>query len=356
MAELVTPAVFKNGSKSVRVRALLDTGAEKTLLSSEYAQKIGIKKLYTFAMRGAGGRAVMSYGMVDSIEIPSTICQSGRMGVVVFDERAFPMGGLTGLGAIIGLDFMKKARMEIAAFTRTRMVRCVAQGAQGLGNVPFVSPRISRVQQLKSDAEQALNENKLLDAVASIMASKDMAFQAVTKPVSNKELEVAHALLLGPLTAMINRISKFRIHTIRELNFKSQRQLLDKDFDGAMKTILEASLLTRSAINEPLTVEERATAQQFFNVMIRNTAERVAGVIRTKKIEEMTRMARELEKTGLTRDLDKASIIYSAIDRMKRGHYETEKETGEKTYVTDPIFKLPPGFQGLLLPTFADSL
>jgi len=124
MASLVITAVFEHDGKSTRVRSLLDTGAEMTLLSSVHSKKIGLKDLGAIGIRGAGGRASLRLSKIGSITVPGTKCESGPMPLVIFDERAFPLGGLTGLGAIIGLDYMQRVRMRIMAFKESSIIQC----------------------------------------------------------------------------------------------------------------------------------------------------------------------------------------------------------------------------------------
>lgn len=132
MAQLAAWVVFKSGRKSVRTRALLDTGAEMTMLSSDQVKKLKLKRIGGGYIVGAGGQVTIGAVKVSSIEIPGTRCSSGPMVVAVFDERAFPMGGLTGLGAIVGLDFMVKTKMNIVAAAKTRMISCGQRIAQTL--------------------------------------------------------------------------------------------------------------------------------------------------------------------------------------------------------------------------------
>jgi hypothetical protein len=122
--QIVVNAVFHNKGKSTKVRALLDTGAEVTALSMSRAKKIGVRFGGPVILRGAGGRATVRMGRIESVSIPGTGCEVGPLDVILFDQRAFPLGGLTGLQSIIGFDFMKKAKMQIAAFKRTRVAKC----------------------------------------------------------------------------------------------------------------------------------------------------------------------------------------------------------------------------------------
>lgn len=124
MASLIVPAVFTNRKKSVRVRALLDTGAEMTLLSSMHAKKLGLKDLGPVGVRGAGGKASLRLAKVDAVNVPGTRCNTGSIYVIVFDEKAFPLGGLTGLGSILGLDFMQLVKMKILAFKESSIIQC----------------------------------------------------------------------------------------------------------------------------------------------------------------------------------------------------------------------------------------
>jgi len=124
MATLLVPVIIKKGSKSSRLRGFLDTGAELTMISSTHAQKLGLPKKGKGYMVGAGGRFTFWGAKVSDIQIPGTRCSSGPMMVAVYDERAFPMGGLTGFSAIIGFDFMRKTRMNIAAAAKTGAVSC----------------------------------------------------------------------------------------------------------------------------------------------------------------------------------------------------------------------------------------
>jgi hypothetical protein len=125
MASIVLPAEFRVGKKKVRVQALLDTGAEVTMLSLAQGKKIGATRAGRIFIRGAGGHATVREGSVDSVEIPGTGCRVSRMRIILFDKKIFPAGGLTGVSAIIGLDFMQRARMQIDTFSRTLVARCM---------------------------------------------------------------------------------------------------------------------------------------------------------------------------------------------------------------------------------------
>lgn len=143
MGSIVLPVVFRKGKKTVKLRALFDTGAERTLISSKHAKKLGIDRAGTMIIRGAGGKVTMFVGIVDGIEVPGTGCDTGKMMVVVFDNRAFPMGGLTNMGGIIGLDYMKRVKMEIAAFAKTGVVRC--KRAAELASIETSSSRLAQL-------------------------------------------------------------------------------------------------------------------------------------------------------------------------------------------------------------------
>lgn len=122
MASLVVPVTFKGARGRMTLRTLIDTGAEMSLIPSEAAEKIGVPIFGSVSVKGAG-RAVVEVGRVQSIEIPGAkLCKSGPMLVWIFGKGAIFPG--TGIHAILGYDFMQKARMEIAAFSRTRAIRC----------------------------------------------------------------------------------------------------------------------------------------------------------------------------------------------------------------------------------------
>ena len=122
MASLVVPVTFKGSRGSRTLRTLIDTGAEMSLIPADAAHAIGIPVLGEVSVKGAG-RAVVEIGRVSSIEIPGArLCKSGPMMVWIFGKGSIFPG--TGIHAILGYDFMKKARMEISAFSRTRAIRC----------------------------------------------------------------------------------------------------------------------------------------------------------------------------------------------------------------------------------------
>lgn len=122
MASLIVPVTFRGARGSQTLRTLIDTGAEMSLIPQEAAEKIGVPIFGSVSVKGAG-RAVVEIGRVTAIEIPGArLCKSGPMMVWVFGQGAIFPG--TGIHAILGYDFMKKARMEIAAFSRTHAIRC----------------------------------------------------------------------------------------------------------------------------------------------------------------------------------------------------------------------------------------
>jgi hypothetical protein len=122
MASLVVPVTFRGLRGAKTLRTLIDTGAEMSLIPRAAAKEIGIPIFGEVSVKGAG-RAVVEVGRVSGIHVPGArLCNTGPMMVWVFDKGAIFPG--TGIHAILGYDFMKKARMEIAAFTRTRALRC----------------------------------------------------------------------------------------------------------------------------------------------------------------------------------------------------------------------------------------
>lgn len=127
MSQIVVKAIFAKGRKSVVVPVLVDTGAEVCIITSDYAKDLGLKKAFSGRLVGAGGGRDIYYARVSSIKIRDTRCESGPIIVAVVNESVFPLGGLTGLGGILGLDFMKKTRMNIAAAAATGVVRCGAK-------------------------------------------------------------------------------------------------------------------------------------------------------------------------------------------------------------------------------------
>jgi len=125
MASLVVPVTFKGPKGEETIRTLIDTGAEMSLISENVARKIGLPVLGTVSIRGAG-RAMVQVTKVSAITLPGArSCRSGPMMAWIFGKGAVFPG--TGIAAILGFDFMKKARMQIAAFTRTHAIRCVAK-------------------------------------------------------------------------------------------------------------------------------------------------------------------------------------------------------------------------------------
>jgi predicted aspartyl protease len=125
MAQLVVPVKFVGTKGSATVKTLIDTGAEMSLISGSVARTIGVPVFGNMTVRGAG-RAQVEIGKVQGIQLPGISgCRTGPVVVWIFERGAVMPG--TGLKAILGYDFMMKARMEIAAFTRTRQIRCVAK-------------------------------------------------------------------------------------------------------------------------------------------------------------------------------------------------------------------------------------
>jgi hypothetical protein len=122
MASLVVPVTFVGPRGRQTVATLIDTGAEMSLIPQEVAKKIGTPVFGEVSVKGAG-RAVVLVGRVSSISVPgSRLCKSGPMMVWIFGKGNIFPG--TGIKAILGYDFMQKARMEIATFTRTKALRC----------------------------------------------------------------------------------------------------------------------------------------------------------------------------------------------------------------------------------------
>lgn len=122
MASLVVPVMFKGPRGSTVVPTLIDTGAELSLIPKDVAEKIGAPVYGEVSVKGAG-KAMVTVGRVTGIEIPgSRICRVGPTVVWIFGRGAIFPG--TGIKAILGYDFMRRSRMEIAAFTRTRVLRC----------------------------------------------------------------------------------------------------------------------------------------------------------------------------------------------------------------------------------------
>lgn len=122
MASLVVPVTFIGSHGKATIRTLVDTGAEMTLIPESVARKIGAAILGEVSVRGAG-RAVVKVGRIEGIEIPGAMrCKAGPTLVWIF-----PLGQIfpgTGIQAILGFDFMQKAKMQIAAFSKTRAIRC----------------------------------------------------------------------------------------------------------------------------------------------------------------------------------------------------------------------------------------
>ena len=122
MASLVIPVTFIGTKAKITLRTLIDTGAEMSLIPELAAYKIGAPVFGTVSIKGAG-RAVVKVGRISGIDIPgASLCKSGPMMVWIFGRGNIHPG--TGIHAILGYDFMQKARMEIAAFTRTHVIRC----------------------------------------------------------------------------------------------------------------------------------------------------------------------------------------------------------------------------------------
>lgn len=121
MASLIVPVRFHGPRGGALARTLIDTGAEMSLISASIAKKIGAPILGKVSVHGAG-RAEVDVARVSGIDVPGAqLCKTGPTLVWVFGSGV-NLG--TGVEAILGYDFMQKARMEIAAFTRTRALRC----------------------------------------------------------------------------------------------------------------------------------------------------------------------------------------------------------------------------------------
>jgi len=124
LASIVVRAEFTQGRKKTTIRVLIDTGAEITIISADVAKKLGLKKDFSLLLRGAGGEAGIYMSKVGSAKIIGTSCTVKGLMVGVYDERAFPMGALTGMSGILGLDFMQRAKMNIMAAARTGIISC----------------------------------------------------------------------------------------------------------------------------------------------------------------------------------------------------------------------------------------
>lgn len=135
MANIVVRAEFTQGRRKTTIPALVDTGGEITIISADTAKILGLRKDFSLLLRGAGGEANLYMSRVASVRVMGTSCMVKGLMVGVYDERAFPMGALTGMGGVLGLDFMKRARMNIAAAARTGIVNCDARMA-ALNSIP----------------------------------------------------------------------------------------------------------------------------------------------------------------------------------------------------------------------------
>lgn len=124
MASLVVPVTFFGPKGDVTVKTLIDTGAEMSLVSGEVANKIGIPVVGEVSVRGAG-RAVVKVARLKGIALPGARgCKIGPSMVWVFGKGAVFPG--TGISAILGYDFMQKAKMQIAVFTKAGAIKCAA--------------------------------------------------------------------------------------------------------------------------------------------------------------------------------------------------------------------------------------
>lgn len=125
MASLVVPVTFIGPKGGATIRTLVDTGAEMSVIPDAVAKRIGAPTYGKVSVRGAG-RAIVKVGRVMGIEIPGTrLCSVGPS--LVWVLPAGKRGGMSIGGriqAILGYDFMQKAKMSIAAFTRTRRLQC----------------------------------------------------------------------------------------------------------------------------------------------------------------------------------------------------------------------------------------
>lgn len=121
MAALVIPVSFQGPKGSLTVPTLVDTGAEMSLVSKTVSERLSLPILGNVSVHGAG-RATVDVAKVKGISIPGAdLCKVGPTVVFVFGAKT-DIG--TGIHAILGYDFMQKARMRIDVFTKTGAIRC----------------------------------------------------------------------------------------------------------------------------------------------------------------------------------------------------------------------------------------
>ncbi len=127
---LTVSAVFYHKDKKIAVNnMLLDTGASISIISEDMAKQLGLELRVTpFYVAGIGGKVATKLGIVDKIEIPSSRCKAVNVYVLVYKKKDALPAPYKG---ILGLDFMKLAKMELAAFTKSQMIKCLGQALDG---------------------------------------------------------------------------------------------------------------------------------------------------------------------------------------------------------------------------------
>jgi predicted aspartyl protease len=93
----------------------LDTGASRTIVSTEIAEKLGIETIGDNPATGAGGRVKIMAGKVDSLAIGDAIVHDHDIGVGEFLAMLSTAVG-TKMDGIVGYNFLNRFRVTIDYF------------------------------------------------------------------------------------------------------------------------------------------------------------------------------------------------------------------------------------------------
>jgi predicted aspartyl protease len=90
---------------------LLDTGAGATVISTAYAETIGVTSRGTMEARGAGGSEVAGYAEIDSMSLPGI--ELGKQTVVTVSLDVIATALAHPVDGILGYDFLSRCAVEI---------------------------------------------------------------------------------------------------------------------------------------------------------------------------------------------------------------------------------------------------
>lgn len=99
---MFTKVTLRNGKKHYTVRAMVDTGSAVSLISEDLIERLGFTKDQKSSdgwLYGVGG-SVASYAVPVRVELPNGFARNVHASIVK-----------TGFDFILGLDFMRRARM-----------------------------------------------------------------------------------------------------------------------------------------------------------------------------------------------------------------------------------------------------